>query len=294
MEALAGLEGVERVREGSQADVVLFLDGRFRPAPDRLTMTAVLDLGHLFRPRVYGLFEWLRQNWRVASAARRSDLVLAPSEAVRWGLQRRLGLHPQRVVVFEALPEVAFRRRSWQEVEELRAHLHLPERYFLFVGTRSRRKNLAMLARAWQRAQPQLEAQIGLVLAGKGKGGIPGALDLGYVPAEQLPALISGALAWVGPSLYEGSALGALEALCCGTPALVAAAGAPARAVEEGGLMLDPNDEKDWAEAMVALVREPRLRARLSAGALRVAGKLRAGDRCSAELMAALGARAVG
>jgi glycosyltransferase involved in cell wall biosynthesis len=258
------------------ADVILSLDGRFRAGRGQRTVTAVLDLGHLLERRGYGAGEWLAQHWRVASAVRRSDHLLAPSEAVAFGLERYLRTPAARVTVLAPQPRPCFRRPPRERVDELRRTLGLPPRYFLFVGSRARRKNLALLAEAWRRAEASLGTGTGLVLAGPGvAGGVPGARDLGWVPLERLPALLAGAVAWVGPSLYEGSAIGAQEAMACGTPPLVAGTGAQARAVGTAGLVLDPHDADEWAAALVAVAGDEGLRARLAASSLKAAAELR-------------------
>lgn len=262
--------------EAGRADVVLCLDGRCRVARARRTVTAVLDLGHLFERGGYGRREWLEQNWRVASAVRRSDHLLAPSEAVRFGLERYLRVPADRITVLAPTPGPGFRRPPRAEVDAVRAALGLPAAYFLFVGTRSRRKNLGLLAEAWSAAAARLPDPPGLVLAGPGGGGVPGALDLGYVRAERLPALIAGALALVNPSLYEGSALGVQEAMACGTPPLVAGTGAMPHAVAMAGLILDPHDVAEWARALEVVARDGELRSRLSVAGLRAAVELRA------------------
>ncbi len=262
-------------RRAAGADVVLSLDGRFRARRGQRTVTAVLDLGHLFERGGYGPAEWLRLNWRVASAVRRSDHLLAPSDAVAFGLQRYLRAPAERVTVLAATPRPGFRRPPREAVDALRRELGLPPRYFLFVGTRPRRKNLDLLAAAWSRATAGLGPDVGLVLAGPGRGPAGATRDLGWVGLERLPALIAGAIAWVNPSLYEGSPVGALEALACGTPALVAGTGAQPRAVGLAGLVLDPHDPRQWAEALVAVACHEDLRPRLSAAALRAAADVR-------------------
>ena len=262
-------------RETSKADVVLSLDGRFRAGRGQRNLTAVLDLGHLFERRGYRPLEWLAQNWRVASAARRSDHLLAPSAAVRFGLERYLRVRADRITVLPATPRACFRRPPRHQTEHVCQRLGLPARYFLFVGSRAKRKNLGLLAEAWRMAEAALGSDVGLVLAGSGPTSVPGARDLGFVSLEDLPALIAGAIAWVNPSLYEGSPIGAQEALACGTPAMVAATGAQPHAVDGAGFILDPHDSSQWATAIVTLARDPALRARLSAAALEAAAALR-------------------
>lgn len=265
---------LESGRRSREAAVILSLRGGVRPAPGRRTVAAVLDLGHLFARRGYGAREWAWQNWLVASAARRSHAVIAPSDAVRLGLERYLGVSPERIAVFAARPGPAFRPRGRDEVEAVRRALGLPPRYMVFVGTRSRRKNLGLLARAWAAGRSRF-GELSLVLAGKGSGAVPGAIDLGYVDRERLPALIDGAIAWVCPSFYEGSALGALEAMACGTPPIVAATGALPRAVDGAGIVLQRDDPAAWADAMVAVATDLNLRAGLAAAGLRAAAELR-------------------
>jgi glycosyltransferase involved in cell wall biosynthesis len=287
LRAMGGVTIVGGAR-ASHAHVILSVDGRFRSGRGQRTVSVVSDLGHLLDRRGFVPREWLLQNWRVASAARRSDHLVVPSAAVRIGLERYLGTAPARVSVFEARPNSTFHRRSRSEVEALRASLALPERYLLFVGTRSRRKNLGLLSDAWALARSQLGPEVGLVLAGRGRGGVPGARDLGYVDAGMLPSLMSGAVAWVNPSLYEGSAIGAWEAISCGAPALVAATGASARAVGRAGVVLDPHDPHAWAEAIVAVATRSDLRAALAAAGLRTAVELRSSQPDPSLLLAAI------
>jgi glycosyltransferase involved in cell wall biosynthesis len=117
---------------------------------------------------------------------------------------------------------------------------------------------------------------------------LPAARDVGYVSPEDLPGLIAGALAWLNPSHYEGSSIGALEAMACGTPALVAATGAQAKEVGLSGLVLPPGDPQAWAEALGAVAADRNLRGRLSAAGLRRVAELRASAPPTSALLEAL------
>lgn len=273
------------------ADAILSLDGRFRAGRGQRTATAVHDLSHLLARGALSRREWLRQNWRVASAVRRSDHLLAPSTAVRLGLVERLRVPEARITVLAPLPAPEVRRARPPDVRALRDELDLPERYFLFLGTGSRRKNLGLLARAWEIARPDLPQGAGLVLAGRGATGVPGARELGHVDAGRIPPLLSGAIAWLNPSLYEGCAIGALEAMACGTPPVVAATGALPRAVDRAGVVLDAGDPAQWAEAMTALAGSPDFRASLANACLKGIAEAREHPPDPEPLLERLGAR---
>lgn len=291
LERLRATGEVELLPRGqlSRADAILNLDERFRPGRGQRVVTALGDLGHLYARKAYSAPQWMLRNWRVASAARRSDHLLVPSEAVLAGLERYLRVPPDRATVFPALPDPRFRRPSRAEVEDFKGRLGLPPRYLLFVGVRSARKNLGLLGDALRLASGVED--VGLVLAGPGRGSVDGAHDLGYVAAAELPALIAGAVAWVNPSHYEGSALGALEAMACGTPVIVAATGAQARAVGLSGVVLPPEDAQEWGEALSTVVSDRNVRGRLAAAGLRRVDELRATAPSQSVLLEALSPR---
>ena len=165
--------------------------------------------------------------------------------------------------------------------------------YLLWVGTIEPRKNLPTLLEAFRRIQPR---DVELVLVGpvgwheqlEGHiGGVGSKVrQLGFVPAEDLPALYEGARLFCFPSLREGFGLPALEAMAHGTPVLAGRGTAVDDVVGPGGLAIDPLDIDGWADAIAALLDDDGERQRLGAAAT-----LRSGDfsweRC-AEQMAAV------
>ena len=76
------------------------------------------------------------------------------------------------------------------------------------------------------------------------------------------------------PSYNESFGLVALEAQACGTPVVAAAVGGLVTAVRDGtsGVLVDGHDPRDWARRLDALLAAPRLRRRLSRGAVAHAG----------------------
>ena len=120
------------------------------------------------------------------------------------------------------------------QIAKVRQKYRIPENYFLYLGTLEPRKNLERLIDAYSAFSKEYEHPASLVLAG-GKGwmyeGIfqkVQSLNLQkhviftqYIDEADLCALMSGAMAFVFPSLYEGFGMPPLEAMSCGTPVLV-------------------------------------------------------------------------
>jgi alpha-1,3-rhamnosyl/mannosyltransferase len=118
--------------------------------------------------------------------------------------------------------------------------------------------------------------QLSLVLAGVDRGigdrlrgyareaGSPDAVVcLGPVTDSQLLTLYRGATALVYPSRYEGFGLPVLEAMACGTPVIASRAASIPEVLGDAGVLLDPNDEPGWAEAIAEIVNDEWQKARM-------------------------------
>jgi glycosyltransferase involved in cell wall biosynthesis len=129
------------------------------------------------------------------------------------------------------------------------------------VGTLEPRKNLETLLEAWR--EVRRNHAVDLVLAGRRRADAPdiqpepGLRLAGEVPDAELPALYSGALAFVYPSHYEGFGLPVLEAMQCGAPVIAS------RAVEEaaGDAAIYADTARDLASAMEMLASRPEFAA---------------------------------
>jgi alpha-1,3-rhamnosyl/mannosyltransferase len=83
--------------------------------------------------------------------------------------------------------------------------------------------------------------------------------------------LYRGAAALVYPSRYEGFGLPVLEAMACGTPVIASRAASIPEVLGDAGVLLDPDDEPGWAEAIARVVGDEWER-----GRMRMAGLTRA------------------
>jgi alpha-1,3-rhamnosyl/mannosyltransferase len=112
------------------------------------------------------------------------------------------------------------------------------------------------LIEAWREVRRSEE--IDLVLAGRVRDDFPapapeeGLRILGAVPEADLPALYSGAIAFVYPSLYEGFGLPVLEAMQCGVTVITSRDPAIMEVSGGGAVHVDATDVRAIVEAMRA------------------------------------------
>jgi glycosyltransferase involved in cell wall biosynthesis len=81
----------------------------------------------------------------------------------------------------------------------------------------------------------------------------------GRIVAEDLPALYSAACALVYVPLYEGFGLPPLEAMQCGCPIVTSNNSSVPEVVGDAALLVDPEDERQIAEAMLRVATDEPL-----------------------------------
>ena len=219
------------------------------------------------RPSVLSLHDlspWMDTGWHQAAGRVRrrtpyliglglATMVLTDSEAVRRQAIEWFRIPPQRIVAAPLAASAQFRPVDARPCRP----------YFLYAGTLEPRKNLALLLETWREVRRQ--HAVDLVLAGRRRADFPelapepGLELLGEVADEKLPALYSGALACVCPSLYEGFGLPVLEAMQCGTAVIASRDPAITEVCGGAALQLDSRDHRSWLEALSAAVSNPGL-----------------------------------
>jgi glycosyltransferase involved in cell wall biosynthesis len=291
---------------------VLFVPAHVLPiVHPRRSVVTVHDLGYRHEPQAHRPLDRLYLELSTRYNARAASQVIADSAATKRDLVQLYGTDPQRITVVPLGVDELFQPvNDAARLAAVRAQYGIPGDYLLYVGTLQPRKNLVRLIEAWNKIRNsnfEIRNWV-LVIAGK-RGwlyeeifatvqrlGLEGqVLFPGYVPEEDLPALLSGATAFVLPSLYEGFGLPVLEAMACGTPVIAANVASLPEVVGDAGLLVDPLDTDALAAAMQRLLTDAApstpLRASLRAE-LRQRGlaraKLFSWPRCAWETLAVL------
>ncbi len=266
------------------------------------SVVTVHDLGYLHYPASHRTWDRFYLDWSTRWSARQAAAVLADSAATGRDLAQAYGIPPAKIhVVYLGRDEGLRRVDEPGLVARARARYNLGERYLLYIGTLQPRKNLLRVVEAFARlaGQPEL-ADVQLVLAGK-KGwsydalfarvsqlGLEGRVIFpGYVPAEDLPALLSGALAFVYPSLYEGFGIPVLEAGACGVPVITSNTSSLPEVAGDAAILVDPHDVDAIADALYRIITDEALRAELARRGLENVKRF-SWEKCARETLAVL------
>ena len=215
---------------------------RFSPIPTVLT---IHDLAFFYYPQEFKTRDlWQLKRW-TAYSVKKARQIIAVSQNSKKDLIRFYRLPDEKIsVVYNGYDRERFSpKKNKREIGRARKKYQTGADYLLYVGTLQPRKNIISLIKAFPSILNQDQRRrktLKLVIAGK-KGWLfeplfarvhELGLDervhfLGFVADEDLPALFSGALAFVLPSLYEGFGFPVLEAMACGCPVV-----APTRAAD--------------------------------------------------------------
>jgi alpha-1,3-rhamnosyl/mannosyltransferase len=243
------------------------------------TVLTIHDVSYERHPEWYPYRrDWLRRAFYRRSA-RAADHILTDSEFSRAEIGAAYGISADRITV-APLGADSFKGAAAAAPMPVPAGIVVP--YLLHVGDLHERRNLSVVVKGLIDARRRLGTPpLSLVLAGVDRGvgdrldAIASASDapdvvvrLGAVPEATLRALYQNAAALVYPSRYEGFGLPLVEAMASGTPVLASRAASIPEVVGESGVLLDPDDPRRWSDAIVSVMTDAVLRARLRSDGL--------------------------
>jgi glycosyltransferase involved in cell wall biosynthesis len=207
---------------------------------------------------------------------RHASAIVCISDSTRRDLLRIYGPLDARVEVIPLGVSPNFRPGQTH-------HGPLPDDYIVYVGSRAPYKDFGVAAEALAAIRSTRPA-LSLVVVGGGRFtkaeqanlerlSIEGLVHRVEATDAELPALFGGARAFVFPSRYEGFGLPTLEAMACGTPAVLANSSSHPEAGGDAALYFEPGDAAALAAQVLRLVDDADLRAALVAKGLeRAAG----------------------
>jgi glycosyltransferase involved in cell wall biosynthesis len=247
-------------------------------APWRIGTPLVLtvhDTSSLHFPQDHPL-EWRTYaRFFLPERARAATCVITGTEYTRRGIVRDLGVLEDRVAVtpYGVSQRFAQPGRSQPSVAD--------PPHLLFPGAPSKRKNLELVLTAMAKAPEGTQLKRARLLISGATAeqfpqyralidslGLTGRVEwCGRVSDDAMPKLVAEVDLLVYPSLYEGFGFPPLEAMVAGTPVVASNAACLPEVLGDGALLIDPNDTKQFIDAVEAVLTRTELRCDLVAKA---------------------------
>lgn len=205
-------------------------------------------------------------RWVFAQVAKKSDLIIVPSQYTSDELIKFSGISPEKIrLTYEAADA---------NPTELTPYPVPHEQFILYVGQYSDYKNIRRLSDAHQKLLDKYP-NLGLVLVGRKKKdalaleryitdrGYRNIHFTGFIPNAQRDWLYQRCQAYIFPSLMEGFGLPGLEAMGYGAPVISSNATCLPEIYGDAALYFDPTDIDDMSHAIDRVLLDGHLRSRL-------------------------------
>jgi glycosyltransferase involved in cell wall biosynthesis len=266
-------------RHQSKIDAMHYPISIIRPLP--VISPAVLtvhDLQHEFIPEFFPRRELDFRKRAYPESVRTAAKVIAVSEFTRRTIIEKYSCDPQKVVTishgydarqFSIVPNP-------QQLLEVKARRHLPDRFIFYPANSWPHKNHATLFSALKMLKDQRRLSFKLVLTGviypeqrdlldtvQTLGLADDVLHLGYVPQIEIPLIYRQALCLVFPSLFEGLGVPVIEAMGSECPVVCSNITALPEIVGDAALTVDPHNAHALAQALQQVAEDLSLQHRL-------------------------------
>lgn len=243
-------------------------------------IATIFDLSFLHFPQMFNPTDLWQLSNGTGFSAKNADHIITISNFSKLDIIEQYRVDKGKITVaypgfnkdlFKLLP-------SNQKITQVKNKYQIDDSYIIYIGTIQPRKNLIRLMEAVARIKG-----INLIIVGKmtGEGrkgwmyedtlktpirlGIEKRVKfLGFVPQEELPSLIQGAVAFILPSLWEGFGMPIVEAMACGTPVIASNVSSMPEVVGKAGLLIDPYSLDQIEQATRTITTDRKLHKKYS------------------------------
>lgn len=213
----------------------------------------------------------------------RTDAIITVSNYSKEDIAKSLNYPVDKIFVTPlAAEDIYFPRNKSACRDFLKKKYGITDKFILYVGGFSPRKNIIGLIEAFSLIKDKLKEPFKLVILGKkgrsyydyrdrayNLGLKDDVVFTGYVPVEELPLFYNGAHIFCYPSFYEGFGLPPLEAMACGTPTVASNATSIPEVLGEDAVYINPQDVTDISEKLLTLIEDRNFHLQMSFKGLR-------------------------
>ena len=236
------------------------------------TVVTIHDLIFERFPEQYAKIDVQIYRNKFRYACEQADKVIAISEQTKKDIIEFYKTPEEKITVCYQSCNPAFATPvSEQEKQEVKQRYHLPDEFFLYVGSIIERKNLLNICKAMYLLRNELT--IPLVVIGDGgaykrivkdyiiQQGLEDRIlflsdhpaarnDKAFQTSTSFPAIYQSAVAMIYPSFFEGFGIPVLEALWSGLPVITSNVSCLPEAGGPGAYYVNPNSAEEMAAGM--------------------------------------------
>ncbi|EKE06620.1 MAG: glycosyl transferase group 1 [uncultured bacterium] len=199
----------------------------------------------------------------------KAHFVFTPSQNTKNDLVDVYHLNPNSIKVLYPGISKKFLQFLSQNIdrEKLKCKYNLPEKFIFFLGTLEPRKNILSIIDAYRKSN-LINKKIHLVIAGtrgwkydkiiSSIDNTRGVNYIGYVDAEDKPALYKLAELFVYPSLYEGFGFPVLEALISQVPVITSNRSSLSEIVDDGVKLVNPHNIIELKNSLLEVIKNKK------------------------------------
>ena len=210
-------------------------------------------------------------NRELKEACIRSDKIIAVSESTKSDIVDQFSVSPDKVtVIYQSCDPIYFDRITEEKQTAVRLRYDLPDKYLMYVGSMTERKNLLAIVKAM--ALIPSSERLPLVVIGARTAYTDVIVDYAMkrgldnwlifpnsVSNNDMPAVYQGAHIFLYTSLYEGFGIPVLEALVSGVPVVTSNVSALPEVAGPNSRLVDPTDVESIARSIIEITRDKDL-----------------------------------
>ncbi len=199
---------------------------------------------------------------------KRASCIITDSDFSRRDIADYYHIDPERIkVVYCGIDPSVYARKY--DLQVIREQYNLPNKYVLYFGACSARKNVETLIRAYSKLSESLRREYKLVITNPlidttdcvNNCGISEYVHyIKAIPEADKPAIYQMASVSAWPSLYEGFGLPVLEAMASGVPVICSNVTSMPEVAGDAAILVDPLDASGMAREIERVLTDSELR----------------------------------
>lgn len=264
--------GIPRILKKYEPDLFFSPDGWMSLSTKVPTLNTIHDINFIHRPGDSPFLVRKYYNHFFPRFAHKATRIVTVSEYSKNDLVRTLKVEPQKIDVAYNGCNPIYTSLSLEVKDEVRKKFTKGYPYFIYVGSRSPRKNISGLLDAFEQFKASDEKKMKLLFVGEPMWSASYLNDklenmkykkdivfTGRLSTEVLQLVLASAEALMLVSFYEGFGIPIIEAMYSDVPVICSNVTSLPEVAGDAALFVDPNSPDQMASAMKQIALYPEL-----------------------------------